>query len=154
LPTRLIDVSATIEAPRLVLTKGRMGRYAALSHCWGGSLPQRTTKYNYEDYLKCIHWLDLPATFRDVANVTRARGLQYLWIDCFCIIQDSVQDWQHECASMVDVYRRADVTIAASSSRSQNDGLFRLNPTPVALELPVHWSMPGKAGTIVLTGPY
>jgi hypothetical protein len=35
LPTRVIEVNSDI-TPRLVLSKGAQGEYAALSRCWGG----------------------------------------------------------------------------------------------------------------------
>lgn len=36
LPTRLTKLGTPDENPRLVITRGMRGKYATLSHCWGG----------------------------------------------------------------------------------------------------------------------
>jgi hypothetical protein len=91
-PTRLIDVSSDKLEPHLVKSCGRPVQYVALSHCWGSSLPLRTMSINHQAHLGAIPFSDMPATFQDAVNVTRAIGYQYLWIDCLCIIQDSESD--------------------------------------------------------------
>lgn len=110
--------------PKLVVPCGRPLEYFALSHCWGGSLPLRTTTVNFHDHLKAIAWDALPATFRDAMDVTRSMGYQFLWIDCLYIIQDSEEDWLRECALMGEVYTGAALTIAAEQSNSPSDGMF------------------------------
>jgi hypothetical protein len=51
-------------------------------------------------------------------------GLQYLWIDSLCILQDSAEDWEIECANMANIYRRAEVTISVRDNTSSSPGGF------------------------------
>jgi hypothetical protein len=121
LPTRVIDVgisSPECPKPYLFCSHGREGRYAALSHCWGtpsASNPGfKTETHNYENMRAAIVFETLPALFQDAVLTTWKLGIQYLWIDSICIIQDSKDDWEAESAKMGSVYRNAYVTIVAS----------------------------------------
>jgi hypothetical protein len=51
-------------------------------------------------------------------------GVQYVWVDSLCILQDSVEDWRAEAAAMQDVYRNAYVTVSALSGANDRAGLF------------------------------
>ena len=66
----------------------------------------------------------IPKTFADAFHVTKLLGLQYIWIDSICIIQDSEEDWEIESAAMAEVYSNASVTIAATGASSFDSGLF------------------------------
>src|SRR5262245_8074118 len=44
LPTRLIDVGSATRNPRVYVTNRELGKYAALSHCWGEVVPLKLTK--------------------------------------------------------------------------------------------------------------
>jgi hypothetical protein len=55
----------------------------------------------------------MPKTFRDAIVITKELGIQYIWIDSLCIIQDSASDWAYEASRMASVYLGALVTIAA-----------------------------------------
>ncbi|KAF4306789.1 Heterokaryon incompatibility [Botryosphaeria dothidea] len=57
--------------------------------------------------------------------ITRFLGIQYLWIDSLCIIQDSAEDWNREAATMGSVYCNATVTIAADGAANGKGGCFR-----------------------------
>lgn len=63
-PTRVIDVGSIDTAPKLVGSNETHAEYVALSHCWGESLPLRTTTANFRDHLNAIPWEALPATFQ------------------------------------------------------------------------------------------
>jgi hypothetical protein len=67
----------------------------------------------------------MAATFRDAITITRELDLQYLWIDCFCILQDSVEDWRVESARMTSVYENSHVTIAAMDAADSSAGIFQ-----------------------------
>jgi hypothetical protein len=56
--------------------------------------------------------------------MTRELGIRYLWIDALCIIQDSTEDWLSESATMDQIYGKSYCTLAASSSKNSNGGLF------------------------------
>lgn len=144
-PTRLIDVGSIDTTPKLIESNGTHVEYVALSHCWGGSLPLRTTAANFRDHSDAIPWEALPATFQDAVKVTRSMGHQYLWIDCLCIIQDSEKDWLRECALMGDVYAGAALTIAAERSKSPLDGLFEASSGLIKTRrIPIQWRSTGK----------
>jgi hypothetical protein len=34
----------------------------------------------------------LPKTFRDAIEIARELGIEYLWVDALCIVQDNIQD--------------------------------------------------------------
>jgi hypothetical protein len=63
-----------------------------------------TTKVTLASWQHSIPWDRLSKTFRDAILVTRELGLQYLWIDSLCIIQDDANDWAIESAKMANVY--------------------------------------------------
>lgn len=125
-PTRLVDVGSIDTQPKLVVSCGKSVEYVALSHCWGGSLPLRTTTANFHDHLRAVCWDNLPATFQDAVKITCFMGYRYLWIDCLCIIQDSEEDWLRECALMGEIYAGASLTIAAEGSSSPSDESLEL----------------------------
>jgi Heterokaryon incompatibility protein (HET) len=123
LPTRLLDVGSDNGAephlPRVVETRGipHAGlRYAALSHMWGDveiAPPLRTMQHNYYSVREAIQFERLPQNFIDAIHTCRSLGIQYIWIDSLCIIQDSVPDWEEEAGSMHMVYKNAELMIAA-----------------------------------------
>ncbi|KAI0000236.1 HET-domain-containing protein [Xylariaceae sp. FL0662B] len=142
MPTRLIDVGSR-EEPKLHLieTLGAVkANYIALSHCWGMiDEPFRFCTYrnNIEKHIKeGIDFGRLPKTFRDAVEVTRDLGVQYLWIDSLCIIQEDKDDWEAEVGKMESVFSMAYCTIAASSAASHLEGLmYPRKPRPcVAIE--------------------
>jgi hypothetical protein len=57
--------------------------------------------------------------------LTRALGCRYLWIDSLCIVQDDVEDWVEQAASMADVYSQGYLNIAATAATSSEKSLFR-----------------------------
>ena len=56
--------------------------------------------------------------------MTQKAEIDYLWIDSLCIIQDSVEDWQHESMNMGMVYSGAVCNIAATGFPDGSNGLF------------------------------
>jgi hypothetical protein len=98
-------------------------RYATLSHCWGDYIPTRLLTTNYSTFLHNIALNELPRTFKDAIEVTRELGLQYLWIDSLCIVQDSIEDWEIESNRMYEVYRNSYISLAAVASMDANGGL-------------------------------
>ena len=116
------------------------GEYVALSHCWGPreNRPLVTDCSNLSEHLKEIPWAQLPKTFQEAIIVVRNIGIQFLWIDSLCILQDDENEWETECKRMGAVYENASLTIAASHSPSSQTGLFlEREPLPAAVELPV-----------------
>jgi hypothetical protein len=127
LPTRLIYIGdgASPQTPCLCIpAAGASGRYAALSYCWGTAQNNILTKANLKDKTEKIPLSDLPKTILDAVEITQKLGLQYLWVDALCIIQDSVKDWQTESANMGNIYNNAFFTIQASGAKDTQGGCF------------------------------
>lgn len=126
LPTRVIDVG-DVDSDQVHLfipQPNSPGRYATLSHRWGGDSYCALTKTTVYALQSGICYSDLPPTFRDAITVTRQLGLRYLWIDTFCIIQDDGEDWAIESARMGDIYERAYINIAATGAVDGTGGFL------------------------------
>jgi Heterokaryon incompatibility protein (HET) len=138
LPRRLIDVGDPLKhiSPRLVSSTGletHPFRYATLSHCWGKLQPLQTNKATEEAYRSEIPLESLPKTFLDALFLSASLGIQYLWIDCLCIVQDDELDWQQQAAQMAAIYKGSSLTIAATDSPNSDGGCF-LGQLPALLE--------------------
>lgn len=144
MPTRLIDVKADISKEFLRLDCSRQRndqRYVALTHRWGAKEvhgSSRLYKHLCNDWEDCLELPKLPRTFRDAVSVTRSLGIQYLWIDSICIIQDDPVDKEDEIRNMENVFSSAYVTISATCSRGATDGFFKSRPPRLchSLDLP------------------
>lgn len=106
LPTRVIDVGFDGQTPRLVDGKGKRARYATLSHCWGRSPTIKTELESLRSRQESIPLENLPKTFAHAVIMCRALGIQYLWIDSLCIIQDDKGDWEHHSHGEYAQYAR------------------------------------------------
>lgn len=127
LPTRLLFVgSQGLPALRLILSSSIdiESEYAALSHRWGTNTGFVLTSAKEARYLEEIPMSDLSSTLRDAVETTRGLGLQYLWVDSMCIVQDDADDWASESANMARVYGLSTCTIAAANSGSGDAGCF------------------------------
>ncbi|CAO2655586.1 Nn.00g043890.m01.CDS01 [Neocucurbitaria sp. VM-36] len=125
LPKRVIYIDP--EDPqvcRLVEGEGREAPYIALSYCWGSTPIPKTTTTNIKKRRQSILLATLTKTFQDAIFIARILGIDYIWIDSMCIIQDNDLDWQEQAASMCDIYRQATLTIAAAKGTDGNAGCF------------------------------
>jgi hypothetical protein len=104
--------------------------YAALSHRWGTKQHYTLTTRNLQNYLTGFDITDLPQTFQDASFVTKHLGMQYLWIDALCILQDSKEDWEVESLKMGDVFQGAEVVLAAHCSGDDSDGFLQTALSP------------------------
>ena len=98
--------------------------YAALSYMWGG--PQRflTTKETLQARMAEIDFEDLPGTLREAVSVCRAIGIQWLWVDALCIIQDDPQDKLEQVKAMGEVFRSATLTLIPAFSLGSDQGFL------------------------------
>jgi hypothetical protein len=126
LPSRILDVRDN--KVRLYESKAvdKPGRYACLSHRWGDPPESmfRTTEKNFAEHKDNIPWKSLPRTFRDTVSITRRLGLEFLWIDSLCIIQENRYDFEQQSANMATVYQNAYITFAATASDGPHGGLY------------------------------
>ncbi|PVH92004.1 HET-domain-containing protein [Periconia macrospinosa] len=135
LPSRVLDISEYKTSGRasLFLADGLKSRYVALSHCWGGHSPRdglirKCRTDNYEELRAGFLVSALPRTFQDAILVADRLGVQYLWIDSLCIVQDSHSDWSHESGLMSRVYGSSYVTIYASAAPNSDAGFLKSRP--------------------------
>ncbi|CZR69715.1 uncharacterized protein PAC_19615 [Phialocephala subalpina] len=141
LPTRLIELSppGVLKIARLRSTAGKIGIYTALSYCWGGSQPFKTTLSNVSTYEESLPYANLPKTILDAFEVARNLHFYFIWIDSLGIIQDDEADVHRELAEMVQVYQNAKLTISAASSFSCQEGF--LEPS---YHCPTLFHVPGR----------
>ncbi|KAI9866181.1 MAG: hypothetical protein M1813_001742 [Trichoglossum hirsutum] len=156
-PTRLIDVGEVGDDLQLYLQNTlEVGvKYTALSYCWGGDQPVRTTKSTLKENCKRIEFSSLPKTLQDAVTCTRNLEYRYLWVDSLCIIQDDPEDMAREIATMPSVFGEASVTICAASATDCKQGFLENRPHSSANDT-YRWMLPfrspqGKKGTILLS---
>jgi hypothetical protein len=129
-PQRYLNINAFAGSDDIVLEETNLTEckpYIALSHCWGTNPVTKTTNGNLESRQNRIKYDDLPLTFKDAVQHCRLLGVDYLWIDSLCIIQDNEKDWNHQAAIMAFIYTRAECTLIAASSEDSTQGC-RVDP--------------------------
>lgn len=105
-------------------------RFVALSYVWG---TPRDDGHDHEDGEPFQTDLrarrrPLPRTVRDAMHVVRELGLQFLWVDRYCIDDDdddaaAASKKHHIISNMDAVYRQAVLTIVAASGAHSDHGL-------------------------------
>lgn len=90
-------------------------RFVALSYVWGPKMGRTT----FAEYLPS----KLPLTIRDAMTVTKDLGLQYLWVDQYCIDQSDHGDKDRQIRHMDLIYKCADITIIAAAGYDCDYGL-------------------------------
>ncbi|KAK6956144.1 hypothetical protein Daesc_001416 [Daldinia eschscholtzii] len=147
LPTRLLHIGSKEGDPiRLHDTSECYGRYVALSHRWGSERTFTTSQETLSSRRQGIPFCELPQTFQDAITVSRALGLDYIWIDSLCIIQDDPEEWRSESLRMKDVYSNATLVISASRSTSDLTGFLSPRKTGEIITIANHEI--GKSSTI------
>ena len=137
IPKRLVQIQQSGKERRLRLVETRKlkskVRYMTLSHCWGLAEITRLRLSNFNDFLTDIPVNSLPQLFVDAASVAARAGVNYIWIDSLCIIQDSPEDWARESAKMGRIYLHGYCNIAGTGFYDGSQGLFA-SRTPSVLE--------------------
>ncbi|KAF7374289.1 HET-domain-containing protein [Mycena sanguinolenta] len=153
LPTRVIDCTDPAH-PRLVISDpSDKVLYVTLSYVWGEEQPHSTTSENFEAYTIAIDLGLIPKTIRDAITVTHKLGLRYLWVDAFCIIQDSDDDKAQQIPMIRAIFRNAFITIVAAGAKKVSDGFLHnrhawyLAPNTLPFRCP-----DGSVGTMLLKG--
>ena len=97
-------------------------------------------KANYASFVNRVPVSKLRKLFREAIQLTRKIGLEYLWIDSFCIIQDCNSDWAKESTMMSSIYSNGICNIAATGFADGTKGLFARRRSslvePVAVDVP------------------
>ncbi|KAL1637001.1 hypothetical protein SLS58_009527 [Diplodia intermedia] len=93
-----------------------------------------------------------PCTLQDAITVTRNLGLNFIWIDSACIIQNDEEDKRREIAKMRRIYANSYVTIVASTARTAADGFLQdREPPPPLVKVPFPCAG-GSLGSMYLRG--
>jgi len=119
-------------------------RYTTLSHCWGKIVLEKLETSNIGERKRGVPLESLVQTFRDAVEVTKRLGVEYIWIDSLCIIQDSKEDWAHESLLMGQVYGNSYCDIAATASSDGKGGCFRARDPRAVLPCLVTIGIAGK----------
>lgn len=61
--------------------------------------------------------------------MARYLNLEYIWIDCICILQDDKADWEREATSMAAVYSNSYLTMAAAGAVHCGAGMLAHRPS-------------------------
>ncbi|OTA98356.1 hypothetical protein M426DRAFT_17487 [Hypoxylon sp. CI-4A] len=123
LPDRVVFIGSGGD-PRLVEPQGSLGRYIALSHRWGDQQPMTLNKDTINDFKSSIPFSRFPKTFQDAIHICRALGVEYIWIDSLCIMQDSKEDWDIQGSKMDQIYTNCWLVIAADAAMGCNAGFI------------------------------
>jgi hypothetical protein len=124
-PARLLEIGQNRDV-RLIEVNDTHYDYMALSYCWGKTSFKGTTRDSSKQYTAGVEITSLPPTIQHAIEMAAALGLQHVWIDALCILQDDDDDWNREAARMASIYESATLTLAASSSTSSDDGFLNL----------------------------
>ncbi|KAI0113981.1 heterokaryon incompatibility protein-domain-containing protein [Nemania sp. FL0031] len=125
LPSRVLSVK-NLDDIKLLESDGLKGRYCALSYCWGpdGKKNLKTVTRNLEDHRQGIRFSDLPKTFQEASIICHELGIDYLWIDSLCIVQDDLEDWDCQSKVMGSIYEKSFLMISAAGSSDPTGGCF------------------------------
>jgi hypothetical protein len=66
----------------------------------------------------------IPRTYLDAMRITKSLGVDYIWSDSLCIMQDSEEDWAKQAAEMAFIYANSDCAIAAAVGDNAQHGCY------------------------------
>jgi hypothetical protein len=135
MPSRVIEIGwmrGSQEPSLRLLQNPPWENYVALSYCWGGDQPIKTTLSTIQQFSSALPFSELPKSLRDAVLTTFSLSLRLLWVDSLCIIQDNSVETAKEIASMPQVYQNAHVTISAARSACCQDGFLHEISMPSA----------------------
>lgn len=97
-------------------SQGHFPAYWTLSHRWGD--PKKILKLLHGNEHQFKNGLSMvtggvPKTFQDAMWIVHRLKYRYIWIDSFCIFQDSIEDWQKEADKVSHIYRNSFCNISA-----------------------------------------
>ena len=127
-PTRLLHVGEQSSYIKLIITAMWQPKrcYLTLSHRWDSGDYPKLTSSTIDEFQRKIEVSTLPLTFQDAIDVTRRLGVNYLWIDSLCIIQDEPDrtDWLYESPKMCDIYSNALLNLSATGTSTSSSSMF------------------------------
>ncbi|OAL47240.1 HET-domain-containing protein [Pyrenochaeta sp. DS3sAY3a] len=135
LPKRMIEILQSNHSKVRLVTPKDSDRFVALSYCWGDGKQSPTTRENLETRCQGFFIDMLPRTIQDAIHFTRLLGIQYIWVDALCIVQDTEgdSDFYEESSKMEFIYSSAYVVLAAAQAKDCTEGFLKSRSSPVLL---------------------
>ena len=99
--------------------------YVALSYVWATAAVDCSLVQCADGTKKLPQ--HLPQVIQDSIEVTRALGHQYLWVDKFCIAQDSPELKHYQILQMDAIYQNANLTIVSAAGTYESHDLPRVS---------------------------
>lgn len=124
-PFRLVRVGDGLNP--IVLIEGVTDSmpYTALSYDRESSdITARTTQANLDTHMKEIPLEKLPTLFQEAILATRGLGIEYIWIEALCTIQDDSRDWSYHVQRIPEIFSQAELAISSLVANSTSDRLF------------------------------
>lgn len=117
--TRFINIAEPC-TPRLTSEHDLTEPYVTLSYEWGEENRFVTTTENVHQHKEGIYLQILPAAFQEAFHVAHFLGFRFIWIDAFCIIQDSDEDKARQIGIMDQIFRHSRLTLFAATGNVQS----------------------------------
>ena len=118
----------------LIETRDRE-KYIALSYVWGSELSGfATTKANLAflcsqgSFSNTAIQKRLPGTIRRAMRFTSLLGVDFLWVDRLCIVQDDPIHMASQMRSMAGIYSKSYLTLCAADGIDAESGLCGIRP--------------------------
>jgi hypothetical protein len=124
--------------------------YCALSYVWSQAAysdgKPRCVKHAERLYLP----EDIPQLVQDALQVTQRLGVQYLWIDSYCIDQHNTEEKKRLIGQMDLIFEGALVTICAVNSDKDSRGIHGISIPMCKKTQIVHESVKGTFKTVTV----
>jgi hypothetical protein len=122
LPDRVLDLG-NHGASTIALIQGlrKTGRYNILSHCWKETAEEiaSSTGLDMQQETSSTSLDRLPRTLHDAVLLTRALGVQYLWLDVLCDLQHGYPTSETRLLNEAAIYSNSYLNIAATWNTTQ-----------------------------------
>ena len=125
---RLVDVGSKLgQDPRVVEMVDQSPPYIALSHGWGAS-QAGLRRSNLKRFQESVQPSEIQE-WQAAIDLTRKLGMQYIWIESLCVVQDDLNERLSVVSNLGSIY--------TSCAGVLVKGAAETNKTPL------HWSMRG-----------
>ncbi|KAL7893347.1 heterokaryon incompatibility domain-containing protein [Trichoderma sp. SZMC 28014] len=111
-------------------------QFATLSYVWGTRPFLRLTTDVLPAFLQIgsLRANNLPLTISDAIIVCENLGIDYIWVDSFCILQDDDFDKTQIIDKMESIYHESVLTIVAATGTDAHSGIPGVRPNTRFLE--------------------
>jgi hypothetical protein len=132
MPAFLIDLKQLCIAP----CPSTQTKYATLSYVWGqatGTIESKHSNFqnlcrrnslSSEDFVSLI-----PRTIRDAIKLCQLIGIDFLWVDRLCIVQDDETMVHDQIGAMGEIFKNSYLTIVCADGEDVNYGLPGVDDT-------------------------